>query len=69
MTREEELTSAGWKNQGTFSEPRLSEVAALYAEIGHEVLLENVDTEHLQGCTECLKASPGLYKTVYTRKL
>ena len=68
MTREEELSNEGWARQTTYDEPRLSEVVAMYEEIGFEVHLEPFNSAEELGCTECMKTSPEKYKTVYTRK-
>jgi hypothetical protein len=68
MTREEELTAQGWQRQATYDEPRLSEMADLYREIGLEVHLEPFHPEDESGCAGCLTAAPDLYKTIYTRK-
>jgi hypothetical protein len=68
MTREEELTRAGWEKQMTFDEPRLSELVEMYEEIGFEVHLEPFHPDEEPGCTECMKADPDKYKTIYTRK-
>ena len=67
MTREEELTRQGWVRQTTFDEPRLSEIVKMYEEIGFEVHLEPFHSEEEPGCSECMKADPERYKTVYTR--
>jgi len=69
MTREEELTKQGWEKRFTIDEPRLSEMAEQYKELGFEVLLEPVDTSS-EECTTCLK-DPNFskfYKTIYTRR-
>ena len=68
MTRKKELTSRGWQRQATYDEPRLSEMAEMYREIGLEVHLEPFHPEDEGGCTGCLAVVPGLYKTIYTRK-
>lgn len=68
MTRAEDLASQGWKKQAVYDEPRLSEMVAMYVEIGMEVLLEPFDPKEESGCHGCLAAYPGLYKTIYTRK-
>ena len=69
MTREEELKEEGWEKRFTMDEPRLSEMAEQYRELGFEVLLETVDTSS-EECTTCLKnpAFSQLYKTIYTRR-
>jgi hypothetical protein len=68
MSREKELRQLGWKKQGIYDEPRLSEVVTMYKEIGFEVNVELTRLEEMSGCTDCMKANPGKYKTVYTRK-
>ncbi len=67
MSRAEELAAQGWQKRTTLDEPRLSEMVAMYLDIGMEVLLEPFHPEEEKGCTGCLAAFPGLYKTVYTR--
>lgn len=59
---------AGWKRQGTYDDPRLTEITRMYAEIGFDVLLEPFDPDERHACSECMRTSPGRYKTVYTRK-
>jgi hypothetical protein len=66
MTREEELKKEGWEKRFTMDEPRLSEMAAQYEELGFEVLLEPVDLSS-EECTSCLAGDPKRYKTLYTR--
>ena len=68
MTREEELAREGWQRQTTTDEPRLSEMAETYREIGFEVHFEPFQPEEASGCAECMKAQPDRYKTIYTRK-
>jgi hypothetical protein len=68
MTREAELTGQGWTRQTTFDEPRLSEIAEMYREIGFDVHLEPFHPEEEPGCTECMKAEPERYHTIYTRQ-
>jgi hypothetical protein len=68
MNREEQLTHEGWKKQSTLDEPRLSEMAEMYKEIGFEVQLEPFNPDEEQGCNECMKISPENYKTIYTRE-
>ena len=66
MTREEELKKEGWEKRFTIDEPRLSEMAEQYKELGFEVLLEPVDTSS-EECTTCITAFRDRYKTIYTR--
>ena len=66
MTREEELKREGWEKRFSMDEPRLSEMAEQYKELGFEVLLEPVDTS-AEECTRCITALHDRYKTIYTR--
>jgi hypothetical protein len=68
VTREEELISQGWQRQATYDEPRLSEMADLYREIGMEVHLEPFHPEVEMDCIGCLAEFPDRYKTIYIRK-
>jgi len=68
MTRREQLAREGWTDRGTFDEPRLSEIADEYREIGFEVLLEGYAPEAAGGCGECMALAPERFKTVFTRK-
>ena len=67
MTREEELQKEGWEKRFTMDEPRLSEMADQYKELGFEVLLEPVDPSSGE-CTTCITAAADRYKTIYTRR-
>jgi hypothetical protein len=68
MTRKEQLKLQGWERQTTYDEPRLSEMAEMYAEIGLEVHLEPFHPDEEPGCTDCMAMIPEQYKTIYTRK-
>ncbi len=68
MNRAEQLTLEGWKKQSTLDEPRLSEMAEMYKEIGFEVHLEPFNPDEELGCSECMKISAERYKTIYTRE-
>lgn len=57
-----------WEKQGVYDEPRLSDIVEAYEEMGFEVRLQPFDPLAETGCTECMKASPERYKTLYTRK-
>ena len=69
MTREEELKKQGWEKRFTIDEPRLSEMAGQYKELGFEILLEPIDTSS-EECITCLQdpAFSQRYKTIYTRR-
>lgn len=62
------LVGAGWEKRATYDEPRLSEIAELYKELGFEVYIQPFNPDEETHCAECLKFSPEKYKTVYTRK-
>ena len=66
--RVSQLTQQGWQKQATYDEPRLSEMVAMYKEIGLEVHLEPFNAANEPGCTGCMQATPELFKTIYTRK-
>jgi hypothetical protein len=68
VTRQEELTCQGWQRQATYDEPRLSEMAEMYEQIGLEVHLEPFHADEKPGCTGCMEIMPEKYKTIYTRK-
>jgi hypothetical protein len=69
MTAEGTLISQGWKKKATYDEPRLTEMAKIYEEIGLEVHLEPFKAENEDGCTGCLQQFPDQFKTIYTRKV
>jgi hypothetical protein len=70
----EELERQGWERRTAEREPRLSELVALYEELGFEVKLlptmpQDFSAEHGE-CEPCLsEESLARYKTIYTRKL
>lgn len=65
---EEKLINEGWEKRATYDDPRLSEIVAMYEEIGLDVHLEPFDAENEDGCTGCMQLSPERFKTIYTRK-
>ena len=76
MKREEELVAAGWERRFIACEPRLSEMVAMYKEIGFEVHLESLPSkEEMEQssceeseCTACFDVDPERYRTIFTRK-
>jgi hypothetical protein len=68
MTREKELFGQGWEKRTTYDEPRLSELAEMYAELGFEVHQEPFDLADQPDCAECMRQQPERYKTIYVRK-
>ena len=68
MTPEEELIKEGWQKRAVYDDPRLSELAAQYEQIGFEVHLEPIRTANKDGCTDCMQQYPDRFKIIYTRK-
>lgn len=68
MSREEQLRVEGWQKQATYDEPRLSEMADMYREIGMEVHFEPIHPDEKRGCVGCLATFPDRYQTIYTRR-
>ncbi|UCF91183.1 MAG: hypothetical protein JSW39_23370 [Desulfobacterales bacterium] len=68
MTREEELVRQGWQKQAIYDEPRLTEMVALYRQIGFEVHLEPFNPDEEPGCTGCMQLAPENYRRIFTRK-
>jgi hypothetical protein len=67
-TTEQKLIGDGWEKKATYDDPRLSEMVAIYEEIGLEVHLEPFDAANENGCTGCMQLSPDRFKTIYTRR-
>jgi hypothetical protein len=67
-TPAEKLIKEGWQKQATYDDPRLSEMAEMYQEIGLEIHLEPFNAENETGCTGCMQLMPDLFKTIYTRR-
>ncbi|MEJ2729689.1 MAG: hypothetical protein P8185_14475 [Deltaproteobacteria bacterium] len=68
MTRQDKLARRGWTRRVTYDEPRLSEMAEMYRDIGLEVHLEPFHADEEQRCSDCMALQPELYNTIYTRK-
>ena len=74
VKREQELASQGWAKQSVLDEPRLSEMAQEYRDLGFEVLLEPLDPHGCQnsdGCTVCFQdpSVAAQFKVIFTRRL
>ena len=61
-----DLLDAGFRRCFTAAEPRLSEAVEAYRELGFEVALLPVADDE-PGCTECLRAEPDRFRTIYVR--
>jgi hypothetical protein len=59
-----------WERRSIIDIDRVSEQVEMYEEIGFEVMVKDVDPEHLpeEYCKECFIANPEKYKILYTRK-
>ncbi len=68
MSRQDELSLAGWVRQASYDEPRLSEMIEVYEELGFEVHLEPFEPDGQTECAVCMAAQPERYKTIYTRR-
>lgn len=78
-SRESHLEAEGWTRQFVANEPRLTEAAEMYRELGFEVLLEPLpEVAQCGGCegasgteeTECRVCFQGVedqYRIIYTR--
>ena len=69
-TREVELLRDGWRKQTTIGEPRLSELAENYRDLGYEVLVERYRAEG-DGCNTCFEAGDAMGQfngTIYLRE-
>ncbi len=81
MNREESLEALGWTRQFIANEPRLSEAAEMYKDLGFEVLLEPLPKEpecrscegteerEPQQCRVCFQGVEDQYRIIYTRPL
>jgi hypothetical protein len=71
--KKEELVDEGWQRRFIASEPRLSEMKAMYEETGFEVRLEPLAAgeemdEACQGCSICFSGREDSYRVIYTRR-
>jgi len=80
MSREKSLEAQGWTRQFVANEPRLSEAADMYRELGFEVLLEPLpregpecrscegpEDEREGQCRVCFHGVEERYRIIYTR--
>jgi hypothetical protein len=78
MKREDELIQAGWERRFIACEPRLSEMAEMYEEIGLKVRLEplptkeEMETEGTKACTDsgcsiCFDVDKERYRIIFTK--
>jgi len=67
-THRARLEAEGWRRMILYDEPRLTELADQYRELGYEVHLEQFHPDEDQGCNPCLAEQAERYKTIYVRK-
>jgi hypothetical protein len=62
---------ADWVRRCILDNHRVSEQVEMYESIGFEVIVKNVEPEHLpeEYCRECYIANPEKYKIIFTRKI
>lgn len=63
------LEKEGWLKRSILDEPRLSEVVAMYKELGLEVKIVGIEPGQGDRCTVCMDGTPEKYKIVYTREM
>jgi hypothetical protein len=76
MKKEDELVAVGWERRFIACEPRLSEMVAMYQEIGFEVHLEPLPSKEEMdqsgceesGCTACFDVDPERFRIIFTKK-
>lgn len=63
------LQQEGWKEQYTYSEPKLSEIVELFKQMGLEVRVESPTPPEIEdGCAKCGRGQCTEYKTIFTRE-
>jgi len=66
-TRRARLEAEGWTRRTVIDEPRLSELVETYRSLGFEVQVVPVADDDLSECSECVRADPCRFGTIYTR--
>jgi len=59
---------SGWQSRYVGSEPKVSEIAQTYRELGFEVKIDDFNPVNCGTCTMCFDESPLQHQVVYTRK-
>lgn len=71
MKTREELEHEGWERRSCEKEPRLSELVALYEELGFEVILLPATPQDLNALScpaPCHEVELEKYRTIYTKR-
>ena len=66
--RRAQLEAEGWQRMNLYDEPRLTELAEEYRELGYDVHFEPFHVEEDADCTPCLAEQAERYRTIYIRK-
>ena len=62
-----EVEEGGWREALVSAGEHLKRVLDEYGELGFECLLEEIDTEAAEGCTECFKSGGERLYRLYVR--
>jgi hypothetical protein len=57
----------GWQRRSILDEPRLSEVAEMYRDMGLDVLVVDLVPEITKGCSTCIEEQTDSLKVIYTK--
>jgi len=70
MDNSKNKNTTDWERRSIIDNDRVTEQVEMYESIGFEVMVKDVDPEHLpeEYCKECFIANPEKYKILYTRK-
>ena len=70
MENSKNKNMADWERRSIIDNDRVSEQVEMYESIGFEVMVKDVDPDHLpqEYCKECFTANQEKYKILYTRK-
>ena len=58
----------GWTLRGTYDNPRLVELAALYESLGFQVRIGPAVHPPKAACSECISTQPERFGALYTKK-
>jgi len=69
LAERREIDEGGWREAVVSGGDHLKRVLDEYRELDFECLLEELDTEALEGCTECFKSGGERMYRVYVRRV
>ncbi len=67
MREPEEVEEGGWREALVSAGDHLTRVVGEYGELGFECLLEELDAEAAEGCTDCFKSEGERLYRLYIR--